>query len=52
MQQVQKRKARPLSAATKATLARKAKNSRFTLGQLTRVYRRGAGFFHQVPEPA
>ena len=40
-----KRKARPLSAATKATLARKAKNSRFTLGQLTRVYRRGQGAF-------
>ena len=40
-----KRKARPLSASTKATLARKAKNSRFTLGQLTRVYRRGQGAF-------
>ena len=40
-----KRKARPLSAATKSTLARKAKKSRYTLGQLTRVYRRGQGAF-------
>ena len=40
-----KRKARPLSAATKATLARKAKKSRYTHGQLTRVYRRGQGAF-------
>jgi hypothetical protein len=40
-----KRKAKPLSASTRATLARKAKNSRYTLGQLTRVYRRGQGAF-------
>ena len=40
-----KRKARPLSAATKATLARKAKKTRFTAGQLARVYRRGQGAF-------
>ena len=40
-----RRKAKPLSAATRATLARKAKKSRYTLGQLTRVYRRGQGAF-------
>ena len=40
-----RRKAKPLSASTRATLARKAKNSRYTLGQLTRVYRRGQGAF-------
>ena len=40
-----KRKAKPLSSSTRATLAKKAKNSRYTLGQLTRVYRRGQGAF-------
>lgn len=40
-----KRKAKPLSATTRATLSRKAKKTRFTLGQLTRVYRRGQGAF-------
>lgn len=40
-----KRKAKPLSSSTRATLARKAKKSRYTLGQLTRVYRRGQGAF-------
>ena len=40
-----RRKAKPLSAATRATLARKAKKTRFTAGQLARVYRRGQGAF-------
>lgn len=40
-----KRKAKPLSAATKATLQRKAKKTRFTYGQLSKVYRRGQGAF-------
>ena len=40
-----KRAAKPLSAAVKATLQRKAKNSRFTYGQLARVYRRGQGAY-------
>lgn len=40
-----KRKAKPLSSSTRATLSRKAKKTRFTLGQLTRVYRRGQGAF-------
>lgn len=40
-----KRAAKPLSAATKATLQRKAKKTRFTYGQLAKVYRRGQGAF-------
>lgn len=40
-----KRAAKPLSASVKATLQRKAKNSRFTYGQLARVYRRGQGAY-------
>ena len=40
-----KRVAKPLSASTKATLQRKAKKTRFTYGQLARVYRRGQGAF-------
>ena len=38
-----KRKA--LSVSVQNTLKRKAKNSRFTYGQLARVYRRGQGAF-------
>jgi len=38
-------KRRTLSASVQATLKRKAKNSRFTYGQLARVYRRGQGAF-------
>lgn len=37
--------AKPLSAATRKTLAAKAKKSRYTLGQLVKVYRRGQGAF-------
>ncbi len=40
-----KRVARPLSASVKATLRTKAKKTRFTYGQLARVYRRGQGAF-------
>ena len=40
-----KRVAKPLSASTKATLQRKAKKTRFTYGQLAKVYRRGQGAF-------
>ncbi len=40
-----KRAAKPLSASTKATLQRKAKKTRFTYGQLSKVYRRGQGAF-------
>ena len=40
-----RRKAKPLSAGTRATLARKAKKTRFTYGQLAKVYRRGQGAF-------
>jgi hypothetical protein len=40
-----KRTAKPLSASVRKTLAAKAKKSRYTLGQLTRVYRRGQGAF-------
>ena len=36
-----RRKARPLSASVKKTLTAKAKKTRFTYGQLARVYRRG-----------
>ena len=39
-------KRKPLSAATKATLTRKAKASkRYTYGTLAKVYRRGQGAF-------
>ena len=40
-----RRKARPLSASVKKTLQGKAKRSRFTYGQLARVYRRGQGAY-------
>ena len=40
-----KRAAKPLSASTKAALQRKAKKTRFTYGQLAKVYRRGQGAF-------
>ena len=40
-----KRKAKPLSASVKKTLQGKAKRSRFTYGQLARVYRRGQGAY-------
>ena len=38
-------KRKPLSVSVQNTLKRKAKNSRFTYGQLARVYRRGQGAF-------
>ncbi len=38
-------KRRPLSAAVQRTLKNKAKNSRFTYGQLARVFRRGQGAY-------
>ena len=40
-----KRAAKPLSAATQKTLRNKAKKTRFTYGQLAKVYRRGQGAF-------
>ena len=40
-----RRAAKPLSASVKATLQRKAKHSRFTYGQLARVYRRVQGAY-------
>ena len=40
-----RRKARPLSASVKKTLQAKAKRTRFTYGQLARVYRRGQGAY-------
>ena len=40
-----RRAAKPLSASVKATLQNKAKKSRFTYGQLARVYRRGQGAY-------
>ena len=40
-----KRAAKPLSAATQKTLRSKAKKTRFTYGQLAKVYRRGQGAF-------
>ena len=40
-----KRTAKPLSASVKKTLAAKAKKTRYTLGQLSKVYRRGQGAF-------
>jgi hypothetical protein len=36
---------KPLSASVQKTLKTKAKNSRFTYGQLARVYRRGQGAY-------
>ena len=40
---------KPLSAATKATLRRKAKASkRYTYGTLAKVYRRGQGAFYRL----
>ena len=39
------RKARPLSASVQKTLKSKASKSRFTYGQLARVYRRGQGAY-------
>mgnify|MGYP003124669089 FL=1 len=38
-------KRKTLSVSVQNTLKRKAKNSRFTYGQLSRVYRRGQGAF-------
>ena len=38
-----KPKRKPLSAKTQATLRKKAANSKYTYGQLARVYRRGQG---------
>ena len=38
-------KRKPLSVSVQNTLKRKAKNSRFTYGQLARVYRRGQGAY-------
>ena len=40
-----KRKARTLSAATQKTLRAKAKRTKYTYGQLAKVYRRGQGAF-------
>ena len=40
-----KRKAKPLSASVKKTLQGKAKRSKYTYGQLARVYRRGQGAY-------
>ena len=40
-----KRAAKPLSASTQKTLRNKAKKTRFTYGQLAKVYRRGQGAF-------
>ena len=38
-------KRKPLSAAVETNLREKAKKSRFTYGQLARVYRRGQGAY-------
>ena len=38
-------KRKPLSAAVEKSLREKAKKSRFTYGQLARVYRRGQGAY-------
>ena len=40
-----KPKRKPLSAKTQATLKKKAANSKYTYGQLARVYRRGQGAY-------
>ena len=37
--------AKPLSASVKATLKKKAEGSKFTAGQLEKVYRRGQGAY-------
>jgi hypothetical protein len=34
---------KPINASTKKTLQNKAKNSKYTYGQLAQVYRRGQG---------
>jgi hypothetical protein len=36
---------KPLSASVKATLKKKAEGSKFTAGQLEKVYRRGQGAY-------
>lgn len=40
-----KRVAKPLNAGVRANLRAKAKRTRFTYGQLAKVYRRGQGAF-------
>ena len=40
-----KRKAKPLSASVQKTLRAKAKKTKWTYGQLARVYRRGQGAY-------
>ena len=40
-----KPKRKPINAKTKATLQKKAANSKYTYGQLAQVYRRGQGAF-------
>lgn len=40
-----KRVAKPLNASVRANLRSKAKKTRFTYGQLAKVYRRGQGAF-------
>lgn len=40
-----KPKRKPLNAKTKATLQKKAANSKYTYGQLSQVYRRGQGAY-------
>ena len=42
---VTKRKAKPLSASVQKTLKAKAKKTKWTYGQLARVYRRGQGAY-------
>ena len=36
---------KPINAKTKATLQKKASNSKYTYGQLAKVYRRGQGAY-------
>jgi hypothetical protein len=40
-----KPKRKPISEKVKATLRKKAENSKFTYGQLAQVYRRGQGAY-------
>ena len=40
-----KPKRKPINAKTKATLQKKAANSKYTYGQLAQVYRRGQGAY-------
>ena len=40
-----KPKRKPINAKTKATLQKKAANSKYTYGQLSQVYRRGQGAY-------